>query len=39
MSQDELFDFLEKYDLDDVLMPIESMLMRYHRCRGEFYEE
>ena len=39
MSQDELFDFIEKYDFDDVLMPIEAMLMRYHRCRGEFYEE
>jgi hypothetical protein len=39
MSQDELFDFLEKHDLNDVLMPIESMLMRYHRYRGEFYKD
>jgi hypothetical protein len=38
LSRDELFEFLEKFDVDDVLLPIESMLMRWQRKRGEFYE-
>lgn len=37
LHKNELFDFIESYDMNDVLIPVESMMMRWERKRGEYY--